>query len=60
MWMICWSGFHGDGWDRFDSREETIRLANTLVREENIEPCDILIFPPEAEGLATGFDVLKD
>ena len=61
MWLICWkSTEHGDGWDRFETREDIINLANTLVLEGEVDPCDILILPPEAEGLAIAYDVLED
>lgn len=60
MWTICWTSDQGDGWDRFDTREDVINLANTLVREGNAAPCDILIFPPEADEFSISYDVIED
>ena len=61
MWTICWIGAEtGDGWDRFESKWDIINIANTLVIEGDVAPCDILIFPPEAEALAVSYDVLED
>ncbi len=48
MWTICWTGGEEkDGWDRFETREDVINFANTLVREGNVYEADILIFSPE-------------
>jgi len=59
MWTICWSSTEkGDGWDRFETREEIINLANTLVREGDVCESDILIFPPEADALTIPYDEL--
>lgn len=61
MWTICWTNAeHGDGWDRFEHREDIINLANTLVREGNVSEEDILIFPPEAEVLTIPYNELEN
>ena len=61
MWTICWtSDKNGDGWDRFETREDVINLANTLVREGDVSEDDILIFPPEADDLAIPYDEIEN
>lgn len=60
MWTICWtSSEHGDGWDRFETREDIINFANTLVREGDICEEDILIFSPEADSYTVAYDDLE-
>ena len=61
MWTICWSSKeNGDGWDRFESREDIINLANTLVLEGDVCEDDILIFPPEADDLTIPYDEIEN
>jgi len=61
MWTICWSSEeHGDGWDRFETREDIINLANTLVCEGDVCADDIFIFPPEADELTIPYDELEN
>ena len=61
MWTICWTSYeHGDGWDRFESREDVINFANTLVREGDICEEDILIFSPEADSFTVAYDDLEE
>ena len=59
MWTICWDGSGGHGWDRFESRDDVINLANTLVREGGIDEDNILIFPPKADTLRVPYDSLE-
>ena len=60
MWTICWtSAEHGDGWDRFKTREDIINLANTLVREGEVAETDILIFSPEADNYTIPYNELE-
>lgn len=61
MWTICWTSEEkGDGWDRFETREDIINLANTLVREGDACKEDILIFPPEADELTIPYDEIEN
>ena len=61
MWTICWSSKeHGDGWDRFEAREDVINLANTLHLEGDVCADDILIFPPEADELTIPYDEIEN
>lgn len=61
MWTICWkSAEAGGGWDQFESRDDIINLANTLVREGNVREDDILIFPPAAAGLTIPYDEIEN
>ena len=61
MWTICWSSKeHGDGWDRFEEREDIVNLANTLVCEGDVCENDILIFPPTADDLTIPYDELEN
>lgn len=60
MWTICWIGREEkDGWDRFETREDVIDFANTLVREGDICEEDILIFSPEADSYTVPYDSLE-
>ncbi len=60
MWTICWTGGEEkDGWDRFETREDVINFANTLVREGNVYEADILIFSPEADSYTVPYDSLE-
>lgn len=60
MWTICWASrdFSG-GWDRFETREDIINFANTLVREGDICEEDILIFSPEADSYTVAYNDLE-
>ena len=59
MWTICWiSKEHGNGCDRFKEKEDIINLANTLVREGDVNEKDVFIFPPEAEKLVLPYNEL--
>ncbi len=61
MWTICWAShdFSG-GWERFESREDVINFANTLVREADICEEDILIFSPEADSFTIPYDEIEE
>ena len=61
MWTVCWKDDEQrDKWDRFETREDVINLANTLVREVDVCEDDILIFPPEADDLAIPYDEIEN
>jgi len=66
MWTLCYSGAENDagetmdGWERWETRDDVINRANTLVRECNVCEDDILIFPPEADELTIPYDELED
>jgi hypothetical protein len=66
MWTICWSGAVNDngetkdGFERWETKEDVINHANTLVRECGVCEDDILIFPPEADELTISYDELED
>ena len=66
MWTICWTGAvsddgeTNDGWERWETRDDVITRANTLVRELDVCEDDILIFPPEAGELAIPYDELEN
>ena len=60
MWTICWTSAEDSGWDRFDGRGDVINLSNTLVREGDVCEDDILIFPPEADGLTIPYSELEN
>lgn len=60
MWTICWkSAETGDGWDQFETRDDIINLANTLVLEGDVREEDILIFPPAAAELTIPYDEIE-
>ena len=65
-WTICWKNAVNDdgetnsGWDEFDTRDDIINLADTLVRECNVDESDIRIFPPEAGKKAVPYDEIDD
>ena len=66
MWTICWTGAinddgeTNDGWERWETRDDVITRANTLVRELDVCEDDILIFPPEPGELAIPYDELEN
>ena len=65
MWTLCYTGAENDdgetkdGFERWETHEDVIARANTLVRECDVCEDSIPIFPPEAYELVIPYNELE-
>lgn len=62
MYTVIWQELNGndymDRWDSFETEEEVKELLNKLAEDPNVCEHDVLIFTPEADNYAVGYDIL--
>lgn len=58
MWTVLWRENDQDRWDRYDSKEEVLRLLDQLRENPNVCEDDTWIFPPKADECALTPDLL--